>query len=214
MLNSRNFCVQLGGEEGLLIIQCDNGEVNCNLVACCRYLVVEIRRQAVEEFGSGVRPIHIVFIVHLPKILGGCQNFVGFQGGKWRSVHIDELRQSNEQMPCFDHLVDRSISDLLQPLSTRESVVDSQAMDVDTPKEEESSFSSNAQSDQNINPTFILRNCLQKAAARVHCDSVNVNRATRRIEILLDLLPEDSSERKDEYGEYVVSLFLNDAEHF
>ena len=61
-----------------------------------------------------MKPIHIIFIIQLPKIAGGCQHFVGFQGGKWQSVHIDELLESNEQLPHIEQLVNRAVSDLFQ----------------------------------------------------------------------------------------------------
>ena len=67
-----------------------------------------------ENLDEAVKPIHIVFIIQLPKIAGGCQHFVGFQGGKWQSVHIDELLESNEQLPHIEQLVNRSVSDLFQ----------------------------------------------------------------------------------------------------
>ena len=114
-LSCREFFVALGGYEGLLLVQCDNGEANFNLIACCRYLVDETRRHTLEDIDVSVKPIHIIFIIQLPKIAGGCQHFVGFQGGKWQSVHIDELLESNEQLPQIEQLVNRAVSDLFQP---------------------------------------------------------------------------------------------------
>ncbi len=111
---SSEFFVELGGSEGLLLVQCDNGEANFNLIACCRYLVDDTRRRTLEGFNVPVKPIHIIFIIQLPNIAGGCQHFVGFQGGKWQSVHIDELLESNEQLPQIEQLVNRSVSDLFQ----------------------------------------------------------------------------------------------------
>ena len=67
-----------------------------------------------ENFNVAVKCIHIIFIIQLPKIAGGCQHFVGFQGGKWQSVHIDEVLESNEQLPHIEQLVNRSVSDLFQ----------------------------------------------------------------------------------------------------
>lgn len=136
-----------------------------------------------------MRPVHVVFIVQLPKVVGGCQNFVGFQGGKWRSVHIDELFRSNEQLPRIDYLVNRSVSELLEPIESTRSEADFAEMEVDPPGNNLTGISSG----QNVNPTRILRNCLQSAAARLYDDSTNVNRGTRRIEILLGLLPEDEA---------------------
>ena len=62
-----------------------------------------------------MKPIHIIFIIQLPKIAGGCQHFVGFQGGKWQAAHIDELLESSEQFPQIEQLINRSVSDLFQP---------------------------------------------------------------------------------------------------
>ena len=112
----RDFFVQLGGAEGLLLVQCDNGETNFNLIACCRYLVEDTRRRTIEDIiQTSVKPIHIIFIIQLPKIAGGCQHFVGFQGGKWQAAHIDELLESNEQLPQIEQLINRSVSDLFKP---------------------------------------------------------------------------------------------------
>ena len=121
MPSSRDFFVQLGGVEGLLLVQCNNGEKNFNLIACCRYLVDDTRRRMLEGFKTSeksVKPVHIVFVIQLPKIAGGCQHFVGFQVGKWRSVHIDELIESGEQQPQIEQLLNRSVSDLFQPANT------------------------------------------------------------------------------------------------
>ena len=76
-----------------------------------------------------MKPIHIIFIIQLPKIAGGCQHFVGFQGGKWQAAHIDELLESNEQFPQIEQLTNRSISDLFQPENSETG--DIPAMEVD-----------------------------------------------------------------------------------
>ena len=131
-LSCREFFVALGGAEGLLLVQCDNGEANFNLIACCRYLVDETRRRTLEDIDDHVKPIHIIFIIQLPKIAGGCQHFVGFQGGKWQSVHIDELLESNEQLPQIEQLVNRSVSDLFQPADpARGDVIEDMDVDLD-----------------------------------------------------------------------------------
>ncbi|CAB4014178.1 Hypothetical predicted protein [Paramuricea clavata] len=200
----REFFVALGGAKGLLLVQCDNGEANFNLIACCRYLVDDTRRRTLEDFDVFKKPIHIIFIIQLPKIAGGCQHFVGFQGGKWQSVHIDELLESNEQLPQIEQLVNRSVSDLFQPayLARGDEIED---MDVDLDDSvpsgsQELDVENTEDSDeekihqQNIKPTLLLKNCLQDAAARIYDESAEVNRATKRIEILLKWLPEDNSQ--------------------
>ena len=77
-----------------------------------------------------MKPIHIIFIIQLPKIAGGCQHFVGFQGGKWQSAHIDELLESNEQLPQIEQLLNRSVSDLFEPENPARDV-DIENIDVD-----------------------------------------------------------------------------------
>ena len=133
MSSSREFITGLGGAEGLLLIQCDNGERNFNLIACCRYLVGDTRRRTLEDFRAleeSVKPVHVIFVIQLPKIAGGCQHFVGFQGGMWQSVHIDELLESSEQLPQIEQLVNRSVSDLFQTADTSRRG-DIEEMDVD-----------------------------------------------------------------------------------
>ena len=110
MILISDFFIKLGGAEGLLLVQCDDGEKNSNLIACSRYLVDQTRRTSLETFDP--KPVHIIFIIQLPRIAGGCQHFVGFQGGKWRCVHIDELLEANEKLPQIELLVNRSVSDL------------------------------------------------------------------------------------------------------
>ena len=113
--------------------------------------------------------VHIVVITQLPRIAGGCRNFVGFQGGKWMSTHIDELRPPGRHTPSIEQLIDRPISDL---------------------------FSGDRIEEDDAVPAVtvavkLLRNCVQAAACRVESETESAERSTRRIELLLDLLPDD-----------------------
>jgi len=63
-------------EQSLMIIQCDSGDVNANLIASARYCVMdeyELFRKTVDT----VHVVHVVFVVQLPRKAGGC--FTGFQ---------------------------------------------------------------------------------------------------------------------------------------
>lgn len=63
----------------LFLLQCDAGDANPELIACARYNIFNEYSQILEsqlEFGQQQR-IHIVFIIQLPRIPGGC--FAGFQ---------------------------------------------------------------------------------------------------------------------------------------
>ncbi|XP_046861659.1 E3 ubiquitin-protein ligase RNF213-like [Xenia sp. Carnegie-2017] len=161
-----NFFVKLGGEKGLLLVQCDDRERNFNLIACSRYLLDQTRRKILEMFKEHTNPIHIIFIIQLPKISGGCHHFVEFQGGKWQCVHIDELLETNEQLPQLEQLVNHSVSDLF---NLNESIAQNIEENLD---------------EKNRRLTLLLKKYLQSAAARVFDESIDVLRTTKRIEIL------------------------------
>ena len=57
-----------------------------------------------------------------------------------------------------------------------------------------------------INSTVLLKNCLQAAAARIYDESAEVDRATKRIEILLKWLPEDDSQETGLETSYIISV--------
>lgn len=68
-------------EDRLLILQCDSGNKNVNLVASARYCIDEVlqsiqtRQNTKETTKAGT--IHIVFIVQLQRLAGRC--FTEFQ---------------------------------------------------------------------------------------------------------------------------------------
>jgi hypothetical protein len=60
----------------LLIVQCDCGDQNADLIACARYTVQGELQQVRQDRTAD---IHVVFLIQLPGIAGGC--FPGFQVG-------------------------------------------------------------------------------------------------------------------------------------
>ena len=78
--------------ERLLILQCDNGHNNADLIACARHVlwdeykqsqdsqvVVEYKQSQDDQDENFNFNAHVVFLIQLPRITGGC--FVGFQVG-------------------------------------------------------------------------------------------------------------------------------------
>uniref|UniRef100_A0A3Q4I5J3 RING-type E3 ubiquitin transferase n=1 Tax=Neolamprologus brichardi TaxID=32507 RepID=A0A3Q4I5J3_NEOBR len=55
----------------------------------------------------------VYFVIKLPRMEGGT-TYVGFQGGPWRSVHIDDLRRSKEFVSDVLSLKNQRISDLFE----------------------------------------------------------------------------------------------------
>jgi len=65
-------------ETRLLILQCDSGDVHSDLIACARYNVTNEHNQTdLTEDGTETGIVHVLLIVQLPRIAGGC--FIGFQ---------------------------------------------------------------------------------------------------------------------------------------
>ena len=117
-----------------------------------------------------IKAVHIVMVIQLPRMVGGCRNFVGFQGPKWISTHIDELRPPDRCFPAIEKLFDRPISELFGSgtIEQEEEGEVTQALAVK-----------------------LLRNCVQAAACRVDNEKESTELSTQRIELLLDLLPDD-----------------------
>ena len=204
-------------------MQCDAGDVNRNLIPCARHLLVEQRTTAEEDFKETVvhDPSsfgHVVMIIQLPRVVGGCEAFAGFQGGRWLSVHIDELRPPTGHIPAIQFMVDRSMSELFDvaPSITRVEKMNVEAardhMEVDEQREEgidiEMEASDLASGDvivDRVDIVSLLRSCVQSAVSRIDDESGRSSRSKKRIELMLGLLPDD---RADGIGKSGAQLSL------
>ena len=199
-------------------MQCDAGDVNRNLIPCARHLLVEQRTTAEEDFKENVGHdpssfVHVVMIIQLPRLVGGCEAFAGFQGGRWLSVHIDELRPPTGHIPAIQFMVDRSVSDLFDvaPTNTRVDKMDVEAprddMEVDEQRGEDidiemeaSDLASGDAIVDRVDIVSLLRSCVQAAVARIDDESWRPSRSTRRIELMLSLLPDCRSDGTGKSG--------------
>lgn len=173
-----------------------------------------------------IRPLHFVIIVQLPRLKGGCVNFVGFQGGHWESVHVDDLRPPSNQIPPIEFLIDRPISDLLKPSWLAEDHdIDSdlveqgqnlslEDIDVDMSDTDEMEIDDDDDVDELLKSTpvpsyplpkpsketfdaiVLIRRSIQAAAGRLEDEAVLAKRTTDRIDLILNLLPENSTKIK------------------
>ena len=184
----RSFFERIGGGcPGILIVQCDSGNENFNLIAGARHILMEERNNAPKLLGrTKIKPVHIALVVQLPRIVGGCRNFVGFQGGQWMSVHIDELRPPGRKTPSIHHLINRPISELFG---------DGNETQLETTKEV-----------QHL-AVNLLRNCVQAAACRIDSEGGTPDRSTQRVELLLQLLPKDFEESRGKIMHSLISYF-------
>ncbi len=98
-----------------MIVQCDSGHLNSDLIACARYRVCDeaIRAKTKNKIrGRGnIDVTHILFVIRLPQQEVKSQ-FVGFQGDPWFSVHIDDLRATSEVTVIPEQALNASISEL------------------------------------------------------------------------------------------------------
>ena len=98
-------------KHNLLIIQCDSGHINGDLIAYARYRIDDIRTKALLSRSSGSHVAYVVFVIHLP-VKVAHSTFVGFKGDPWVSCHIDELRPSDKKVITFGVIKGVTISQL------------------------------------------------------------------------------------------------------
>ena len=198
------------------MVQCDAGDLNSKLIPCARHLLVEQRTTAEQDFleSVGCAPssfVHIVLIIQLPRLVGGCPTFAGFQGGRWISVHIDELRPPTGQIPAIQFMVDRSISNLFDVAPT---ITRADDMEVEEEEETEADIDMEASNDvsgtdailDKVDIVSLVRSCIQAAVARLDEESWRPSRSTRRIELMLSLLPDCRSSGTGNYNKTLCSL--------
>ncbi len=117
-----------------MIVQCDSGHLNSDLIACARYRVCDeaIRAKAKNRIQSRDDITHILFVICLPQQEVNSQ-FVGFQGDPWISVHIDDLRPTSAATVIPELALNSSISQLfIGQLNTIYSGHDDQIMQLET----------------------------------------------------------------------------------
>ncbi|XP_076466869.1 E3 ubiquitin-protein ligase rnf213-alpha-like [Babylonia areolata] len=121
----QQFCQQLrlffsDSQDGhkLLLVQCDSGDSNQNLIKGAQYCMQDLR-----PVGSSQH--HVVFIIQLPSIAGAC--FTGFLGGNWHCVHIDDMRATDRPVPSSTLLQTLTVGQLIMaaiPMVTDPQTVD------------------------------------------------------------------------------------------
>jgi hypothetical protein len=105
---SPTFKVKQDGfpEKHLVVIQCDSGHMNGDLIACARYRIYDLKVKADKE-----QITHVLFIIHLPHQVAN-SSFLGFQGSPWISSHIDDLRPSTGIAVSAQEAIGLTISEL------------------------------------------------------------------------------------------------------
>ena len=149
-------------KDSLLIIQCDSGHLNVDLIACAKYRVQDEKPKLAtrSEDGDVNRgATHVLFVINLPRKATG-SSFVGFQGGQWISTHIDNLHS-------FTSL---TLADAMsKPISV---------------------LFYDPENEHGIHQCLRLHGCIQAAASHLRDVGHMKRRTTERVAILLGLIPQ------------------------
>ncbi|XP_067914411.1 E3 ubiquitin-protein ligase rnf213-alpha-like isoform X2 [Heterodontus francisci] len=129
---------------------------------------------------------YVYFITKLSRIAGGSK-YVGFQGGQWLSVHIDDVTESEEMGSDISAFYDVTISELFAKALGIQAETD----DRNTVPEDDQEVKMLTERPRILNTTFLLQSCIQSAVSKLRDGKDGSSRSTERVQILLDLLRED-----------------------
>ena len=198
--------------DSLLIVQCDSGYLHSDLIACARYRIDEERERSSCLWSYGHGRTHVLFIVHLLRRGGGDDDgrlgsFVGFQGGKWLSAHIDDLRSPDDPVLSLDDAIHTSICDLFYneiTVPSSEAIMaciwdqEGEKEKEEGEEEEEENQEERKENEKKTEETNTsglyqcsrLYSCIQAAVAHTVTSDNTKEWAIRRVKILLDMIPQ------------------------
>ena len=91
-----------------MLLECDSGHNNGNLISCCRYRIVDILNDENLRNSNTC----ILFLIHLPRKYPK-STFVSFQELPWHCYHVDELISDHSSMQLSDvALANYSVSEI------------------------------------------------------------------------------------------------------
>uniref|UniRef100_A0A8C0FVX5 RING-type E3 ubiquitin transferase n=1 Tax=Bubo bubo TaxID=30461 RepID=A0A8C0FVX5_BUBBB len=170
----------------ILIIQTDfeDGSQNAQLIASAKYTVVnEINRVDLGEVS-----VFVYFIMKLSRVEGG-SSYVGFHGGLWQSVHIDDLRRSKDMISDMTALQNLTISQMF----CEDSGKTKGELRAGCASGEKGRCSPRlgAGTAEILDTTVLLRTCVQSAVGMLRDQNEDLSRSRKRIKILLGLLSKE-----------------------
>ncbi|XP_069130639.1 E3 ubiquitin-protein ligase rnf213-alpha-like isoform X2 [Argopecten irradians] len=157
-ISSREFEPET--KQKVLILQCDSGDQNSNLIACARHRIQDVIQDPTihKEF-----TICVLLVIQLPNVKGGC--FTGFQSGQWMSVHIDDINQETRRRD-LRRICQMTYTELLQK-----------------------STDSGQQQQTTIDIPQVLKNCVCISMAKIRGPDQKISkRGLKRISHLMDLM--------------------------
>uniref|UniRef100_A0A8D2LRN9 RING-type E3 ubiquitin transferase n=1 Tax=Varanus komodoensis TaxID=61221 RepID=A0A8D2LRN9_VARKO len=167
----------------ILIVQTDfeNGPLSAQLVASAKYSAVN----EINKIDLNDASVFVFFITKLSRVKGG-SSYVGFHGGLWQSVHIDDLRRSKDIVSDVSALRNITISELFSE-DKGKSVENHNSMMAEGLEEKEEEM----EVEVIATPSQETLSCVQSAVGMLRDQNEIASRSTKRIEILLSLLSEE-----------------------
>ncbi|XP_035389185.1 E3 ubiquitin-protein ligase rnf213-alpha-like isoform X2 [Electrophorus electricus] len=164
----------------ILLLQIDFSEDSgsANILASARYSCMN---EIIRSKPISACKVFVYFITKLQRIEGGT-SYTGFQGGHWTSVHIDDLRSSQDIVSDVQNLRNISICDLF-----KENKSQYEEMEVQDPMLLQSEFDKSVLESM-FDTTVLLRSCVQNAVSMLRDPEDGGTLSTRRVEILLRLM--------------------------
>ncbi|KAL6038050.1 hypothetical protein STEG23_019391 [Scotinomys teguina] len=168
----------------------------------------EIRYSAINEINKTRGTKDFVFVYFITKLsrMGSGTSYVGFHGGLWRSVHIDDLRRSTIMASDVTKLQSVTMSQLFKAVDNPESDDPEEEMETETSMSgemaeekmevggpEEMAEVSDPGGCDVLDTTRLLRSCVQSAVGMLRDQNESCARNMRRVTILLGLLNEDNT---------------------
>ncbi|XP_047465467.1 E3 ubiquitin-protein ligase rnf213-beta [Mugil cephalus] len=172
----RGFLQDAGNSLRILLIQMDLEESHCSdeLIASAKYCTMNYLTSLEDQ------TCWVIFIVKVSRISSHSQ-YIGFQGGVWNSVHIDDLRDSEDMSLNLLVFCGTLISSLLIPAQSENHE------DGKTVTRKDSDIDRNAER-AHLHSLSLVTSCIQKAVGLLR-DPINVkSRSMQRMTVLLSLL--------------------------
>nr|XP_040124466.1 E3 ubiquitin-protein ligase RNF213 [Ictidomys tridecemlineatus] len=185
----------------ILIVQMDfdDGAHSAQLVASAKYSAInEVHKM------QGTQGCVFLYLITKLSRMGSGASYVGFHGGLWRSVHIDDLRRSTVMASDVTKLQSFTISQLFvpggspEPKGNQEEVMEvetsksgevtEEELEREGPEEMGCEAADLRDTDaQVLDTTRLLRSCVQSAVGMLR-DQESCPRNVRRVTVLLSLL--------------------------
>ncbi|XP_028423038.1 E3 ubiquitin-protein ligase rnf213-beta isoform X2 [Perca flavescens] len=169
----RGFLQNAGHSLHIVLIQMDLEESDCSdeLIASAKYCTMNYLMSLNHQ------TCWVIFIVKVSRIPSQSQ-YIGFQGGVWQSVHIDDLRDSEDMSLNLLDFRGTLISHLLIP------ALSEHREDGETVRERKDSEGDKA----HLHSLSLVRSCIQKAVGLLRDLDGVTSRSMQRMHILLTLL--------------------------